>query len=82
MTVLHHIKIQNALGLIQNDLCPSTEAVNTFCQDWSNEANWLVPPIYVLPKCLTHFALRTSGTTGILMLPCWAPATFWRLLFE
>ena len=47
-------------------LCPSTEAVNTFSQDWSNETNWLVPPIYLLLKCLTQFALSTSGTTGIL----------------
>ena len=58
-------------------LFPSTEAINAFSQDWSNEANWLVPP-----KCLTHFALSTSGTAGILMLPCWLSATFWPLLLE
>ena len=29
-----------------------------------------------------HFALSTSGTTGILMLPCWPSATFLPLLFE
>ena len=63
-------------------LCPSTEAVNAFSQDWSNEANWLVPPIYLLPESLTHFALSTSGTTRILMLPCWPSATFRPLLFE
>ena len=63
-------------------LCPSTEAVNAFSQDWSNEANWLVPPIYLSRKRLTHFALSTSGTTGILMLPFWPSATFWPLLFE
>ena len=52
-------------------LCPpSTEAVKAFFQDWSNEANWLVPPIYLIPKCLTYFALSTSGITRILMLPC------------
>ena len=39
-------------------LCPSTEAENAISQDWLNQANWLVPPIYLLPKCLTHFALR------------------------
>ena len=50
-------------------LCLSTYAVGSFSEDWSNEANWLVPPIYFLPKCLTHFALSTSETTGILMLP-------------
>ena len=75
------MKTQNALDLIQN-MCPSTEAVNAFSQDWSNEANWLVPPIYLLRKCLKRFALSTSGTTGILMLPCWSSATFWPLLFE
>ena len=47
-----------------------------------SKANWLVPQIYLLPKCLTHFALSTPGTTGILMLPCWPSATFWPLLFE
>ena len=45
-------------------MCPSTEAVNASSQDWSNEANWLVPPFYPLPKCLTHFALSTSGLEG------------------
>ena len=63
-------------------LCSSPVAV-AFSQDWSNEANWLVPLIYhLLPKCLTHFVLSTSGTTGILMLPFWPSATFWPLLFE
>ena len=83
MTVLHHMKLQNALDLIQN-ICAHLQKqyVNAFSQDWSNEANWLVPPIYLLPKCLTHLALSTSGTTGILMLPCWPSATFWPLLFE
>ena len=45
-------------------LCPSTQAVNAFSQDWSNEANWMVPTIYRLPKCLTHFVLSPPGTTG------------------
>ena len=36
----------------------------------------------LLPKCLIHFALSTSGTTRILMLPYWPSATFWPLLFE
>ena len=62
-------------------MCPTTEAATVFSQDWSNEANWLVPPIYLLPKCVTHFALSISGTTGILMLPCWPSASFWSLLF-
>ena len=60
-------------------LCPSTKALNVFSQDWSKEANWLVPPklaVLLLPKCLTHFALSTSGTTVNLILPCWPSPTF------
>ena len=52
-------------------LCPSTDAVN----DWSNEANWLVTPIYLLPKCLIW-------NYNVSMLPCWPSSTFWPLLFE
>ena len=58
-------------------LCPSTEAVNAFEKKQSKLASTTN-----LPKCLTHFALSTSGTTGILMLPCWPSTTFWPLLFE
>ena len=36
----------------------------------------------MIPKYLTQFGLSASGTTGILMLPCWPPATIWPLLFE
>ena len=63
-------------------LRPSTEVVNAFSQDWSNEINSKVTTIYFILKCLTHFFLRKSGTTGILMLSCWLSATFWPLLFE
>ena len=56
-------------------LYPSTEAVN-----WSNQANWLVPPIDIIPKCLKN--LSTSGPTWIFMPPSWLSATFWPLPFE
>lgn len=63
-------------------LCPSTEAVNAFSQDWSEEKNWLVPPIYLIPKCLNHFSVSKPGTTGILIVPVWQSAAFWPLLFS
>ena len=84
MTVDRFASYKNSKCSVFNSkyLCPSTEAVNDFSQDLSNEANWLVSPIYLLPKCLTHFPLSTSGTTRISMLPCWPLALFWSLLFE
>ena len=78
--ILRNTKIQNALDVIQN--IHLIRKINAFSQDWSNEANWLVPPIYLLPKCLTYFALSISGTAGILMLPCCPSATFWPFLVE
>ena len=52
-----------------------------FSQDWSNEANWLGPPIYLI--LITHFIFSESGTTRILILPSsWPSATFWLSLFE
>ena len=84
MTVDHFALYKNSKSSRFNSryVCPSTEAVNTFSQDWSNEGKWLVSPIYLIPKCLTHFTLERSGTTAILMLSCWSSATFWPLLFE
>ena len=29
---------------------PNCEAVDTFTQDWSNEINWVVPPVFLVSK--------------------------------
>ena len=84
MTVDHFASYKNSKCSRFNSkyLCVSTDIVNNFCQDCSNEANWLVPPIYLKPKCLTGFALSACVITGIVMLPCWTSAKFWLRLFE
>ena len=39
-----------------------TEAVDAFSQNWSNEHNWLVPPIYLIYKTIRHFMTCDKGT--------------------
>ena len=57
---------------------PQCEAVDAFTQDWSNEVNWVVPPVFLVSKALRHAkACRASGT---LVAPCWESAPFWPLL--
>ena len=63
MTVDHFTFYKNSKysRFNSNHKGPSTEPVNVFSQDRSNEANWLVQLIYLIPKCLTsHFTLHTS----------------------
>lgn len=57
---------------------PACEAVDAFTQDWSNEANWLVPPVFLVPKVLCHAeSCRASGT---LVVPYWESAPYWPML--
>ncbi|XP_013410234.1 uncharacterized protein LOC106173608 [Lingula anatina] len=57
---------------------PNTEAVDAFLQDWSNENNWLVPPVALVPKVINH--LLGCKAKGTLVVPDWKSATFWPLL--
>ena len=58
---------------------PGTEAVDAFSVSWVGENNWLVPPIFLIPRVLNHmFALGGHGT---LVVPDWPSAPFWPLLF-
>ena len=59
--------------------CPGTEAVDAFSVSWAGENNWLVPPIFLIPRVLNHmFALGGHGT---LVVPDWLSASFWPLIF-
>ncbi|CAC5395951.1 unnamed protein product [Mytilus coruscus] len=40
--------------------------VDVFAYDWSGHNNWLVPPVYLISKCLNHMQLcRARGTLVI-----------------
>jgi len=58
---------------------PSTEAVDAFSVDWRFENNWLVPPVYFIPKALNH--LRCCSAKGIVVAPDWPSSPFFPMLF-
>jgi hypothetical protein len=52
-----------------------TEGVDAFAYDWSNDNNWLVPPIHYIPNVINHMLkYRCYGT---LVVPKWKSALFW-----
>ena len=59
--------------------CPGTEAVDAFSVSWAAECNWLVPPIFLIPRVLNH--LVGSGGRGTLVVPVWPSAPFWPMIF-
>ena len=63
-------------------MCPDSEGVNAFSVDWSNENNWLVPPVYLIPKTIKHFMSSQYSAKAILLCPYWPSSTFWPLLLK
>ena len=60
---------------------PGTSGVNAFAQDWSNDNNWLCPPVCLTCKVLSH--LKVCNAAGTLVVPLWRSAYFWpRLCFN
>ena len=59
--------------------CPGCEGVDAFSFNWQGENNWLVPPIYLVPKVLFH--LRACKAEGTLVVPKWPSSFFWPILF-
>ena len=57
---------------------PACEAVDAFSQDWSNEINWLVPPVFLVPKVLCH--AKSCQASGALVVPYWESAPYWPML--
>ena len=55
-----------------------SEGVDAFAFDWAGEINWLVPPIYLIIKCIKH--LCSTGATGTLVVPYWPSASYWPFL--
>ena len=56
---------------------PGTSEVNAFTVSWSGENNYLVPPIYLIPRVIAH--IKQSNCKGVLVLP-YQPSADYRSL--
>ena len=62
--------------------CPNTLKVNAFSLDWTGENCLMVPPTYLIAKCIKHFLAAKGEVKGVLIIPFWPSAVFWPLLVE
>ena len=58
--------------------CPGTAHVNCFTADWSDDNNWLCPPVSLIGSAIRH--LRMCKGTGTLLVPFWESSYFWPLI--
>ena len=52
--------------------------VNAFTVSCSGENNYLVPPIYLIPRVIVQ--IKRSSSEGVLVLPYWPFAAYWPLI--
>ena len=54
------------------------EAIDSFSQDWSEDNNWLCPPISLIIPTLRH--MRAFRARGTLIVPSLPSAIFWPVI--
>ena len=54
--------------------------MNSFNSDWSQDVNWLVPPVPLTSRAINH--LVKCKAKGTLIVPKWTSSPFWPLIFE
>lgn len=59
---------------------PGCEEVDAFSQNWAGSNNWLVPPIYLVPKTIRHIVFCKAA--GTLIVPRWKSAQFWPMISD
>lgn len=59
--------------------CPGTSGIDAFTYDWSNENNWLCPPVSLIGSCFRH--LKLCKAKGTLLVPLWPSAYFWPIIY-
>jgi hypothetical protein len=57
---------------------PKTEAVDCFAENWSNDFNWVVPPVALIAPAL--FFMLQNGAEGVIGVPDWPSSPFFPLL--
>ena len=61
-------------------LCPGTEAVDCFTQDWKGENNFVVPPLNLIHRVINH--IQETRAFGVLIVPVWESQAWWPQLME
>jgi hypothetical protein len=56
-------------------MCPGTEAVDAFTQDWNGEFNWMVPPLNLIHRVINH--IQETHAQGVLIVPNWPSQPWW-----
>ncbi len=56
-------------------LCPNTEAVNAFLQNWKKDINWVNAPFTLLPETLA--LIRHQGAHSLVVAPVWPNSPWW-----
>ena len=59
--------------------CPGAFHVNAFTDNWSNDLNWLCPPISSIGSVIRH--LKFCKGKGTFLLPVWPSSYFWPLIY-
>lgn len=57
---------------------PGSSGVDAFAFDWSEDNNWLVPPIHYVPNVINH--MLHYKCLGTLIVPQWKSALFWPII--
>ena len=58
---------------------PGAEAVDAFTCSWTDDNNWWVPSVHLVPRVVRHTQITKSP--GTLVIPKWLSSPFWTLLF-
>ena len=59
---------------------PGSEAIDAFSQNWQFDNNWLVPPVFSVPRVIKH--LLFCKARGTLIVPKWISAPYWPYMFD
>ena len=59
--------------------CPGTSGVDAFTEDWTNENNWICPPVSLIGSVFRR--MKKCKATGTILVPVWRSAYFWPLLY-
>jgi hypothetical protein len=57
---------------------PGTSGVDAFAYDWSKYNNWIVSPVHLISRTISH--MRMCKARGTLVIPKWKSAVFWPMI--